>query len=764
MNTAVESLKSTTFAEHRFTRKQLSGIQQTVNTFTDLSYRELGNTVCEHLNWHTPGGALRIQTCLNALEEMQAAGLFTLPPKAQQAKSIQKKRLWSEQTCQQPEINGSLEQFTSITLQKVTQKEDIALWNELIDRYHTLGYRKPIGTHLRYFIVAQTETGEKQRLGCLIFSFPVWSLACRDQWIGWNEGERKQRLKLILNNNRFLILPWVTIKNLASKVLSLSARQVADDWMDQHGFRPVLLETFVDPEKYSGTCYQAANWQRIGKTQGKKGSDRCEAVSPKEVYVYPLVSDCKTILIKGKQTKKNNKPSTMPTSSTLNSNDPFVVLWQRIIHIVFNVAHEFDQQWQQRRRLINTMLLILFIFRLVFSKNKQGYGTTIMELWDQCRVMNSPLPQQKPVAPSAFSNARKKLDETIFKILNTKIISAYEADLGEQRWKGHRLFAVDGSKINLPRQLLNKPYRAPSDKAYYPQGLVSCLYQLKSKIPYDFDLVSHHNERTLALSHLKVLNKQDLVVYDRGYFSYAMLYYHLQSKVEAVFRLQQNSFTVIDEFFAGHASETVVTLQIPFKRYKELRSMHPDIAFMPLKLRLVKYVYDGSTYVLGTTLLDNERYQQDELCDLYHSRWGIEELYKISKVLIDVEEFHAQSERGVKQELFAHFVLITLNRIFANHAEDEINERDESLADERIATPQPLFRINIKNALVTMARNLESLFLQQAKWITQTLNHIIDAISFCKQKERPGRKHERVSRKPVKKWRPSKSKPAIEMP
>ena len=192
--------------------------------------------------------------------------------------------------------------------------------------------------------------------------------------------------------------------------------------------------------------------------------------------------------------------------------------------------------------------------------------------------------------------------------------------------------------------------------------------------------------------------------------------------------------------------------------------MHPDIAFMPLKLRLVKYVYDGSTYVLGTTLLDNERYQQDELCDLYHSRWGIEELYKISKVLIDVEEFHAQSERGVKQELFAHFVLITLNRIFANHAEDEINERDESLADERIATPQPLFRINIKNALVTMARNLESLFLQQAKWITQTLNHIIDAISFCKQKERPGRKHERVSRKPVKKWRPSKSKPAIEMP
>ena len=141
-----------------------------------------------------------------------------------------------------------------------------------------------------------------------------------------------------------------------------------------------------------------------------------------------------------------------------------------------------------------------------------------MELWDQCRVMNIPLPQQKPIAPSAFSTARKKLDESIFRILNTKIISAYESDLGDQHWKGHRLFAVDGSKINLPRQLLNKPYRTPSDHAYYPQGLVSCLYQLKSKIPYDFDLVSHYNERTLALSHLKVLNQQDLVIYDRGYF------------------------------------------------------------------------------------------------------------------------------------------------------------------------------------------------------------------------------------------------------
>ena len=189
----------------------------------------------------------------------------------------------------------------------------------------------------------------------------------------------------------------------------------------------------------------------------------------------------------------------------------------------------------------------------------------------------------------------------------------------------------------------------------------------------------------------------------------------------------------------------------------------PVIPFIPLKLRLVKYVYDGTPYVLGTTLLDHERYQRDELCDLYHSRWGIEELYKISKVLIDVEDFHAQSERGVKQELFAHFVLITLNRIFANHAEGDINERDKSLADEGMTNSQPLFRINIKNSLVTMARNMEVLFLQQAGWVAKTINHMIDAIAFCKQKERPGRKYDRVSRKPVKKWNPPKNKPVTGM-
>ena len=156
-------------------------------------------------------------------------------------------------------------------------------------------------------------------------------------------------------------------------------------------------------------------------------------------------------------------------------------------------------------------------------------GTTISEFWHNCHRMQFPLPQKQPISASSFSDARKKLDEDIFKVLNQRIIDAHDklTEPGDQpyQWFNHRLFAVDGSKLNLPRELIDKGYRTPSEDAYYPQGLLSCLYQLKSKIPYDFDLVSHGNERQCALAHLKTLTTDDVVVYDRGYFSYAMLYY-----------------------------------------------------------------------------------------------------------------------------------------------------------------------------------------------------------------------------------------------
>jgi hypothetical protein len=743
MNKKLKAISTATFGGRRFRVQQIIDIQKTVNRCFGLSRSELAHTICEHVNWITPRGTNRIQTCLNALEEMEASGIIKLPEKTKRAnKAHQKEIIHTAQTNEAPPINCPLSELMPIHLQIVSEKEHIQQWNEFVDRYHYLGYRRPIGSHLRYFIIDRN----RRKLGCLLFSFATISLECRDKWIGWTNEHRQKHLKLVINNNRFLIFPWVNVEHLASKALSYATRQIGNDWEEHHGYRPVLIETFVDPSKYKGTCYKAANWQYIGETAGQKSKNDSDIKSKKEIYLYPLDPDAREALtdIKQSPTKKVERYKMANISP-----DSQIYLWQKIIKIVANVAEKFDQEWQKRQRVITTLLIILFIFRLVFSKNKQGYGSTISELWDYCKTLNIPLPQEKPVVPATFCNARKKLDENIFKILNTKIIQAYGAQQENLLWKNHRIFAVDGSKINLPKQLLNFSYKTPSDNANYPQGMLSCLYQLASKIPFDFELSSHLNERKLALNHLEMLQKNDIVIYDRGYFSYTMLHAHYKKEIHAVFRLAKSSIKIIDEFMLNADTERLITIDPNIRSKQNIRKKYPNIDVIPLQLRLIKYIINDTIYIIGTTLLDKEQYKANEFSDLYHSRWGIEELYKISKVLIDVEDFHAQTERGVKQELFAHFVIITLCRIFSNHTDDVLLLNNGKKQSEKI-------KINFKNCLITVARNIETLFMQQITHIKNTITNITTSIMTCFHKVRPNRSYVRQSHKVIKKWKPGK--------
>lgn len=745
MNKELKAVSTATFGGRKFRVQQIIDIQKTVSTFPGLSRSELAHTICEHVNWTTPRGTNRIQTCLNALEEMETSGIIRLPAKiVQTKKASQRKIIHTEQTNEAKSINCPLSDLMPIHLQIISEKEDIQQWNEFVDRYHYLGYRRPIGSNLRYFIIDRSG----RKLGCLLFSFATLSLECRDKWIGWTNEHRQKHLNLVINNNRFLIFPWVNVEHLASKALSYATRQIGSDWEAQHGYRPVLIETFVDPTRYKGTCYKAANWQYIGDTAGQ-GSKHCPDIkSKKEVYLYPLDPDAREALT---DIKKSPTKKIAPYKTANISPDSQVYLWQKIISIVANVSEKFDREWQKRQRVITTLLIILFIFRLVFSKNKQGYGSTISELWDYCRKFNIPLPQEKPVVPATFCNARKKLDEAVFKTLNIEIIKEYATQQENIVWKTHRIFAVDGSKINLPKQLLNFSYKTPSNNAHYPQGILSCLYQLKSKVPFDFELSSHLDERKLALGHLEVLQKNDIVVYDRGYFSYAMLHVHHKKGIHAVFRLAKSSIKIIDEFMLSADTERLITIDPNTQSQKDIRKKHPNIDIIPLQLRLIKYTINNIDYTIGTTLLDNEQYKADEFPDIYHSRWGIEELYKISKALIDVEDFHAQTVRGVKQELFAHFVIITLCRIFSNQTDDIL------LLKKRTGEPEKM-KTNFKNCLITVARNIEELFLQQITNIKNTITSITNSIMTCFQKERPNRSYVRQSNKVIKKWKPGKTK------
>jgi hypothetical protein len=747
MDKRIVQLKSTTFSGKRLTRKQIASIQETAHTYTALSRRELAHTICEHLPWHTPKGENKIQSCLNTLDNLEALGILTLPGKIESKKGgPQKKIKWTHQSEEQPAINGDLDQLTPISLQVVTEKAAISQWNETVDRHHYLSYKRPIGPHLRYFILDNRE----RRLGCLLFSYAAKSLHCRDEWIGWQDSAHKKHLNLVINNNRFLILPWVKVKCLASKALSIAARQLRDDWHRHHGYRPVLLETFVDLTKFDATCYRAANWHYLGETKGRTTTRNTAGKSPKGVYVYPLVNHARAILINGPEgSPKTRKRSSISASKPVTPTDPFVQLWQNIIGTVATVANDFDRQWQKRQRVLNTLLIMLFIFRLVFSKNKQGYAITVTELWDQCRTLGIPLPQTTPVAPSAFCNARAKLDEKLFKVLQAEILQHYDRPCTDDQWKTHRIFAVDGSKMNLPRQLINYGYRIPSDNAHYPQGLLSCLYQLKAKIPVDFDLVTHADERKVALTHLASLSENDVVVYDRGYFSYAMLYEHKVQRIHPIFRIRTKANRAVDEFIISDETDKVVEI-IPGKEAAiGLCEKYPEANCKPIPLRLVKYTVAGTTYILGTTLLDQQIYSIEDLSDVYHSRWGVEELYKISKQLMSIEDFHGKSERGVKQELFAHFVLITLTRFFSNHSEAGFNPKSN-------ADKTPKITSNFKNCLITVARNIEGLLLQQATLVSETITRIVASISSCRQKLRPNRSYDRRSRKPIGKWKPPK--------
>jgi hypothetical protein len=175
-------------------------------------------------------------------------------------------------------------------LTRVDSKQQRQLWYEYVDRYHYLGYQLPFGAQLRYFIKAGAT---HDILGCFQFSSPAWKMAPRDRWIGWSDEQRKVKLQKIINNSRFLIFPWVKVKNLASSALALAAKTVADDWQHCYGYRPVLMETLVDQKRFKGTCYKAANWIHMGKTTGRGRMDRDnkqQGAAVKEIYVYPLIS------------------------------------------------------------------------------------------------------------------------------------------------------------------------------------------------------------------------------------------------------------------------------------------------------------------------------------------------------------------------------------------------------------------------------------------------------------------------------------------
>jgi hypothetical protein len=282
-------LVSVRFCGRLFSKQELECMQEIARDYTGLGITEIARTVCELLDWKRVSGRLKDQECRQLLERLRDQGWLTLPPVRNTGPQGPRRIQLSGASAPQARWEGSAGEFEPLQLRAVESRSESRLWTELIERYHYLAYRVPVGANLRY-MVRSPRSGE-QVLACLLWSSPAWKMAPRDRWIGWNPEQRAQNLKLVANNSRYLILPWVRVRGLASKILAHCARQLPGDWELRYSYRPLLLETLVDARRFRGTCYRAANWIHIGQTQGRGRMDsghRAHGLAPKDIYLYPL--------------------------------------------------------------------------------------------------------------------------------------------------------------------------------------------------------------------------------------------------------------------------------------------------------------------------------------------------------------------------------------------------------------------------------------------------------------------------------------------
>ena len=275
-------------------------MRQAAENYAALGVTEIARTVCEWLDWKRPNGRLKNHECRLLLQKLGEDGFLTLPSLRHSGKRGPRVLALGASSDPQPLIQSRIADLEPLTLRLVDKSEG-PLFRQLIQRYHYLGYRVPVGANLRYFV----ESGNGRVLAAMQCTSPAWKMAMRDQWIGWSPKQRTCNLQYIVNNSRFLILPWVQVQGLASSILARTARQLPSDWQEYYGYQPLLLETLVDSSRFRGTCYRAANWLCLGQTAGRGRMDRHHhgQQSTKLIFVFPLHRHCRQLLCSFKSTR-----------------------------------------------------------------------------------------------------------------------------------------------------------------------------------------------------------------------------------------------------------------------------------------------------------------------------------------------------------------------------------------------------------------------------------------------------------------------------
>lgn len=278
------------FCGCRLSRDDWEIIREIIDT-CGLSRWQLAMTICECLGWLRPNGNPKTRECFEWLGVVAELGVLAIPAVQARKPQVRTPIEHTDVGRERPVREGTLGDVRPVEIELVKTASQRAVWRELVDRHHYLGDAVPYGAQLRYLMTISTP--DREIAGCLQFSSPAWKLETRDRWLGWDDRARLEKLQRIVNNSRFLILPWLRIKGLASHVLSRAAHRLVDDWEEAYAVRPVLLETFVETGRFSGTCYRAANWIVLGETAGRGRQDRENlwAEPVKTCLVRPLVGD-----------------------------------------------------------------------------------------------------------------------------------------------------------------------------------------------------------------------------------------------------------------------------------------------------------------------------------------------------------------------------------------------------------------------------------------------------------------------------------------
>ena len=276
------------------TEEDLTFIRDLIEQHPTASRRRLSALLCEAFNWVQPNGTLCDMVCRSLMLGMHRAGLITLPPVRQvNPNPLAARTKPRPVTVEDTELCRRLSQIQPLRFVQVRRTKAEAIFNGLMEQYHYLGYTQPVGEHLKYLIYS-----DDRPIAALAWSSAPRHLGPRDRFIGWSGQQRRQNIRFLAYNSRFLIFPWIHVPHLASHILGAMARMLSRDWEHLYGHPVYFLETFIDPQRFKGTCYRAANWIALGRTTGRGHQDQTHRPNRpvKEILGYPLTKPFRQLL------------------------------------------------------------------------------------------------------------------------------------------------------------------------------------------------------------------------------------------------------------------------------------------------------------------------------------------------------------------------------------------------------------------------------------------------------------------------------------